>query len=256
VPNPVDDFLAEVKTIKKVAASDLRGRQKREFEMWQQWKQGGMQPRQLRPLVKSFKPLINHQANIFAGRVRDIPPAAIRAEFTNQFANALQTYDPNRGTQLNTHIRHQLKKAQRFVTTYQNPGRIPENRIYKIHEMQTAQQQLDEQFGRPPTALEMADKLKWSPKQVELLQREVRKVTPTGHFESDPTTYTPSRWNEVKRLLPYDLSRDENAVFEHLYGVGGKPQLAPGAIARQLKMSAPKVSRLKKSIAQKVKQYE
>ena len=256
MPNPVDSFLSDAKTIRKVATSDLRGRQRKEFELWEQWKTGGMQPQQLRPLIKSFKPLINHQANIFAGRVRDIPPAAIRAEFTNQFTNALQTYDPNRGTQLNTHIRHQLKKAQRFVTTYQNPGRIPENRIYKIHEMQTAAQELDEKYGRPPTTLEMADKLKWPPKQVDLLQKEVRKVHPIGHFESDPMTHIPSTQRATLRLLPYELSSDENAVFEHIYGLGGKARLEPGAIAKQLGMSAPKVSRLKKSIGKKFSQYE
>lgn len=254
--NPVDDFLDFASALEKQAAADLRKRQQREFEMWQQWKDGGMKKQQLRPLIKSFRPLINHRANVFAGgKIRDIPPAAIRAEFTNQFVSALQTYDPNRGAGLGTHISHHLKKAQRFITTYQNPARIPENRIYRIRELQDAETRLDEQYGRAPTQLELADTLKWSPKQVDMLQREVRKARPTSAFESDPSTFTPSRQKEVLRLLPYDLNSDERAVFEHLYGVGGKPRLGPGAIARKLGMSAPKVSRLKRSIAEKYSKY-
>lgn len=253
--DPVNEFIDALDGLEKDAASELRKRQQQEFQMWEEWKSGGMQPHHLRPLIKSFKPLINSRANVFTNKVRDIPPAAIKAEFTNQFVHALQTYDPNRGAALNTHINHQLKKAQRFITTYQNPGRIPENRIYRIRELQDAEQRLDEKLGRAPTQLELADKLKWSPRQVGTLQKEVRRAIPTGQFETDPATYTPSRQKEVLRLLPYDLSHDERAVFEHLYGIGGKPVLGPGAIARKLGMSAPKVSRLKKSIAEKYSKY-
>lgn len=255
MPNPVEEYLASVGQLEKDAASEFRRKQQQEMEMWQQWKQGGQKPQDLRPLIKSFRPLINARANTFAGKLRDVPPAAIRAEFTNQFVQALETYDPQRGAQLNTHINHQLKKGQRFITTYQNPGRIPENRIYKIRELQDAEMRLDEQLGRAPTQIELADQLKWSPRTVGVLQKELRRATPTGQFEADPSTYTPSRHQEIMRLLPYDLSPDERAVFEHLYGVGGKMKLGPGQIARKLKMSAPKVSRLKRAIAQKYSKH-
>lgn len=253
--NPVDEFLNDVNGIEKLSVDDLYKRQQREMEMWNQWQQNGQQKQDLRPLLDSLKGFVNHRANVFANRVRDIPPAAIRAEFTNQTVQALQSFDPNRGTKLTTHIGHQLKKAQRFVTTYQNPGRIPENRIYRIRELQDAEQRLDERLGRSPTQLELADKLKWSPRQVDLLQREVRKALPTGRFENDPSSFVPSRHKEVLRLLPYELNNEERQVFEYIYGVGGKPQLGPGAIAQKLGISAPKVSRLKKSIGEKYSKY-
>ena len=181
--NPLDDFLSTVNGLEKTAIDDLRDRQKREIGMWEQWREGGMKKQQLRPLIKSFKPLVNSEANRWATRNRDVPPAAIRAEFNNQFVHALTTYNPNRGAALNTHIRHQLKKAQRFVTTYQNPGRIPENRVYQIGKLRNAEQRLDDKFGRSPTQIELADELKTSPKQIDLLQREIRKSMPTGVFE-------------------------------------------------------------------------
>jgi len=253
--NPLDEFLTLVDGLQKQAADDLRSKQQKEHEMWQTWKDGGMQPHQLKPLIQSFKPLISHQANIWAGRVRDVPPAAIRAEFTNQCVKALQTYNPERGAGLGTHIRHQLKKAPRFITTYQNPARIPENRVYRIQEFKDATQVLDEQFGRPPTQLELADHLKWSPRQVDVLQREIRQARPFSQFEHDPASFSPSRHQEIIRLLPYDLNPEERQVFEYIHGIGGKPKLEPGQIARTLGMSAPKVSRLKKAIAEKYDQY-
>lgn len=253
--NPVEEFLATSGDLSKQAADDLKERQQRELQMWQTWKDGGKQPEHLKPLIQSFRPLINRHANVWAGKIRDIPPAAIRAEFNNQFVKALETYDPNRGAGLNTHITYQLRRARRFATTYQNPGHIPETRIYRIRELQDAEAHLDDQFGRPPTQLEIADHLKWSPRKVEVLQREVRKAHPTGHFETDPMSFTPSRHNEIMRLLPYELNAEERQVFEHLFGVGGKPKLEPGQIAQKLNMSAPKVSRLKKSISEKYARY-
>jgi DNA-directed RNA polymerase specialized sigma subunit len=253
--NPVEEFLNEVDELEKLSADDLRKRQQREFEMWQQWQQNGQKKKDLRPLLNSLKGFINNRANVYAGKLRDIPPAAIKAEFTNQAVNALQTYDPNRGAKLTTYIDYHLKKAKRFATTYQNPGRIPENRIYKIRELQNAEQQLDERLGRAPTQLEVADKLKWSPKQVDVLQRELRSTFVTGKYETDPSSYVPPRHKEVLRLLPYELNNEERQVFEYIYGIGGKPQLGPGAIAQKLGLSAPKVSRLKKSIAEKYEKY-
>jgi len=246
----VDDFLEARDNLEKDAAQDLK---KKELQMWEQWKDGGMQKKELKPLLNSLRPLINNQVNIWA-RQRDVPPAAIKAEFTNHAVNALQTYDPSRGA-MSTHITHQLRRAQRFVTSYQNPARIPENRIYKIRTFQDGERELEEKLGRDPTQLELADKLKWSPRQVGMMSTEIRKALPTSHMASDPSSHIPSEMQEVMRLLPYELDSEEKVVFEHIHGLGGKPVMSPGDIARKYNMSAPKVSRLKKSIGEKMKKY-
>ena len=251
--NPVVEFLEAQEGLTKEAVKDLKEKQAKELEMWHHWNTNGRQPEHLQPLMKSFKPLISSKVNVYTSKIRDIPPEAIRAEFNNQFVKALETYDPNRGAGLGTHIHYHLEKARRFITTYQNPGRIPENRIYKIRELQDAEMHLDDRLGRPPTQLELADHLKWSPRQVGLLQKEVRRAMPTSQFEFDPLTHMPSRQQEILRLLPYELTNEERAVFEYVYGVGGKPELGTGEIAKKLKMSPPKVSRLKSAIAEKVK---
>ena len=253
--DPINAFLSLSTDLKKLAVDDLYQRQQRELQMWKTWKEGGMQPDHLKPLIQSFKNLISSQANIWAGRVRVVPPAAIKIEFTNQCVKAIATYDPNKGAGLGTHIRHQLRRAPKFITTYQNPGRIPETRVYLIQNFKNAEERLTEDFGRPPTQLELADHLKWPPKQVDVLQREIRKAKPISQFKSDPMSQTLSRHNEIMRLLPYELGPDEKQVFEYVYGIGGKPKLEPGQIAQKLAMSSSKVSRIKKSIAIKYSKY-
>ena len=146
-------------------------------------------------------------------------------------------------------------KANRFVTTYQNPARIVEPRTYMITKMRGAEDFLHQELRRPPTAMELAEHMQVPTQQVELLKKELRKAVPTGQFEAYPAGFTPSKTNELLRLIPYELTPEENSVFEHVYGTGGKPQLGTGDIAKRLNMSAPKVSRIKSAIAEKMKRY-
>ena len=251
--NPVEDFLSFC-SLEKVAVEDLRERQGKELEMWHTWNNNGRKQEHMRPLLDSMRPLIQKHIKVWSS-VRDVPPAAIKAEFTNQAVKAFENFDPNRGVKLSTFVTGQMKQAQRFITTYQNSARIPESRVYSIGTLNNAEQQLSETLGRAPTQIELADKLKWSQKKVGTLQSEIKKSYPASQFVSEAATYTPSRQQEVLRLLPYELSPDERAVFEHIYGVNGKEKLQPGDIATKLKMSAPKVSRLKAAIAAKYDSY-
>jgi DNA-directed RNA polymerase specialized sigma subunit len=251
--NPVEEFL-DFCGLEKVAVEDLRERQGKELDMWHTWNNNGRKQEHMRPLLESIRPLIQKHVKQWSS-VRDVPPAAIKAEFTNQAVKAFEEFDPNRGVKLSTFVTGQMRQAQRFITTYQNSARIPESRIYSIGTLNNAEQQLTESLGRSPTQIELADKLKWSQKKVGTLQSEIKKSYPASQFVSEAATYTPSRQQEVLRLLPYELSPDERAVFEHIYGVNGKDKLQPGDIAKRLNMSAPKVSRLKSAIAIKYDSY-
>lgn len=234
----------------------LDQRAKNELQMWQQWQQGGKKPDHLRPLVHSLQPLVNNRAKIFMNRVRDIPPDTIRAEFHDQLVTALDTFDPNKG-KMSTWINNRLMKANRFINTYQNPGRIGEKRIGDIGRFQAAEDTLRQKLNRDPTVIELSDQAQLPQNKVKLLREEIRKSLPSGQFgDSDPTSFKMSRTKEVMNLLPHDLTHEENAVFEYVHGVAGKQQIGTGAIAKKLRMSAPKVSRLKKSIAAKWKQYD
>ena len=60
---------------------------------------------------------------------------------------------------------------------------------------------------------------------------------------------------EVIRLMPYSLDNDEKAVFEYTFGLSGKPALKPGEIAKKMKMSPSRVSRIRAKLATKVGDY-
>lgn len=244
---PVDSFFEFEKEATKI-------RSQRDMELWEEWVQSGKQPQAMKPLLTQFRGTINSQVNKYRANP-NIPQSALRAEFTNRAIEAFDNYDPNRGASLHTHVNWQMMKGRRFVTTYSNVGRIPESRAYKVGEFINARADLEDRFGREPTAHELADKLKWPIKQVTSMQQEVRREVPTSVLAADTVADKPSREAEVIRLIQYELNPEEQLVLEYTYGVNGKQKLRPGDIANKMKIPPSKVSRMKLGIAAKMKRY-
>jgi len=234
--------------------SPLRKKQRRELGMWTTWREGGKRPEDLKPLLKSFEPMIQLKAGVYKRGNLRIPPSAIDLEFKKQFLAALEHYDPEKGS-LGTYVYRYLDKARRFITNHQNLGRIPENRIYKTQEYKNALEHLDEALGKPPTHEELSKLLGWSPREVARMASEIRADIPTSTFEEDPNSREPSRAEEVLRLIQYELSPEELQVFRHTFEIQGADKLSPGEIAKKLKMSPSKVSRIRKRLAEKIDRY-
>ena len=249
--NPVVDFLVARSELRKAAA---RSRAQKDFELWDQWKQGGKQETDMNNLLKQMDPLIRRASNVYSGKV-NIPKSAIRAEFQIQAIKAFDKYDPNRGAALGTYLTWQLKKGKRFISTYQNLGRIPETRIHHITTFQNERDRLQDKLGREPSAMEIADRLKWPVTQVTAMEQELRKEVPMSTLQGDMTSIKPSKEAEMIRLLQYELAPQEKLVYEYLLGINGKPQLKPGQIASKLNMTPSKVSRIKTSIGDKAQRY-
>jgi len=227
-----------------------------DYALWKEWKDSNEDPDKLRPLLTQFRGMIRQSANRWAGI--DMPPAVIHAEHNSQFLRALRTYDPDKG-KLGTWVGSYLKKApQRFLTTYQNPARIVETRTgARRGVFDSAMATLDDQLGREPTSQELSEYLEWSLPEVERALSEGRKAvySSSAPYGLDPATHMPSRATEIARFIKPELSPEEMLVWEHTTGDGGKPQLRPGEIANKLNMSPSKVSRLRNSIAEKIKKY-
>ena len=233
--------------------ANLAAKQHRELEMWLKWKNGGMKHHDLRPLLKSFKPMIMSKANVYKGKVR-LPSSAIDLEFQKQFVLALRSYDPEKGS-LGTYVFRYLDKAKRWIGENQNVGRIPENRVYKIKEYTTVRDDLYDKLGRPPTDEELSKKLGWSTAEVDRMSSEIRNDLMTQAFEEDPTVLAPSKVESVLKDFKYELTGEQKAVYEYLTGFG-KPRItSTGEIAKRLKLKDYQVSRIKNQIEAKLRRH-
>ena len=248
----VDD--AEVDPeVARVAA--LRIRQGKEIALWQTWKDGGEKPKDLGPLLKSFAPLIQNKASTHLGKVRLVPDAAIRAEYQLQFVAALRAYDPTKGVALGTYVYRYLDKAKRYIAEHQNVGRIPENRIYRIKEFTTAQENLLESLDRAPTDDELAEELGWTKADAKRMSAELRSDLISQGFEEDPFQLIPSKEEEVLRLFKYELTGIDQEVYAYLTGYGRPKTPNTGEIAKKMKLPDYQVSRIKLSLQKKMKRY-
>lgn len=251
VKNPAQEFL-ELKT--KQAAD----RAQDDLHLWRTWDQGGRTPELLQPILRKYEPLIKRKVNEW--KAPAVSPDAFKAELTKHLINAAHSFEPERGVAFNTHVQNRMKKAQRFNTKYQNVGYIPEGQARNIGPLQQAQNELNEQFGREPTVPELAAHLDLPEHRVTGLLKAMRKDVPSSAFETDPASFATSREADVVRLIqkrPADyLAPEEVAVFNHIFGVNGSKKITDTTgLAAQLGVSQPKVSRLKTSIATKIKKH-
>lgn len=242
-------------------AEEHKVKKTNELALWREWKTEGMPKDKLRQLIKGFEPMVSSIHNKYAGNVR-IPPAAIRAELYKQLLAALETYNPDRGAALGTHVYTYLShKVKRFVATNQNFARIVEKRIYHIHDLQTAEQELNEEMGRPATDLELSGFLGWKLKDLLTLKKERRKALWSSAFEesgeegarSAPGGETSTKDEQISHLIRHELTEKERKVYDLLMSGSGKVRTKD--IAEKLKIPAYDVSRVRGSIAAKIDKY-
>jgi len=248
--NPVDAYLEK----------DAAMTNEQDMVAYQQW--------QARPTKTNTRTLLGRFDNEFNKRVgwwkaENVNEAAFRANLQKNAIKAFQTYDPNRGASLRTHVNNMLRRSQRFNAQYQNVAKIPEDKIALITPINMARDQLMQAQDEEPDNRAIAGFLNQNPAMVPV-SRVRGRVTPSlvsavqryqikdigeSQFESDPVPQAASFERETLRLMRHVLTGDDKEVYEFLYGEGGKPQVtSTSAIARRMGKSPSAISRAKARI--------
>jgi DNA-directed RNA polymerase specialized sigma subunit len=252
--NPVDEALDAKE---KVAAQ----RRAKDTQMWQQWK-ADPTPDTLRPLMKRFEPILRSKVQMW--KAPGVNEAAMKANLRIHAMDALKTFDPTKAG-LRTHLENRLKKSMRFNVQQQNLAYIPEAKAGRIGDIQQATDALTEDLGRPPTPMEISNFLnpnlsarqQLTPKRVQQIQQAQIGDVIGSSFESDPVPKAISREREVVGLLRPALSADQQAVYDHLYGLNGKQKTTSTTqLAKLLGKSPSQVSRLRTAILGKFKEFK
>lgn len=251
---PVDDALEA----KHKLAEERRAE---EHQMWEQWR-ADPTPENIHPLMQRFEPVFRQKSKMW--RAPHVNEPAFKANLKLQAIDAFKTYDPSRGTALRTHLENRLKKAMRFNAQQQNLARIPEAKTYQIDPIRRAQDELREEYGRDPTPAEISEFLnpmmstrkKLTPQKVEQIQAAQVRDIMSEPFETDPVPKVIARERQVVSLLRPALTSDQQVVFDHLYGLNGRPQVtSTGQLAKILGKSPSQISRLRTGIFQTFQRY-
>jgi len=231
-----------------------------ELQYYDKWKETGKKE-YFQKLYRIYGGLI-HSASRKAAMGSNMPESVFKLQAAQQFHDSLRTFDPSRGAALPTHIYNGVNnKLKRLNVQYGNIGRIPERSgsklgVFKINDLNNTTELLRQKFNREPTAGEIAKDMSVTIRDVEGLQKEIRKdlslntqledLTASDEFAGD---------RDVLNMVYYDMNSDQQNLYDYLNGEHGKERLAKPsgqpdykAIGKKLRMSEAKVQKTRKQI--------
>lgn len=220
-------------------------------ESWERWRKTNSK-QELQYLLTNLQPQINMAVGNYYNS--GLPLPVLKAEAKRLILEALETYDPSKGT-LKNYISVYLQKLYRFVNNNQNAIRLPENHRLELSTLKKVQADFQLRYDREPTAVELADELGWSLDKVTTLLKEIRTPIILGSDAWDRKTLGDDL--EIRNAFEYasaKLRPEEIKVMEYSTGMGNT-QLGTGDIAKELGKSPAWVSTTKNKIAQLLQEY-
>ena len=172
------------------------------------------QPQYFQELYHSMKPLL-YDAARKASFGSNVPESAHRIYAAQNFLDALRTFKPGKAS-LQTHVYGAVhQKAKRLNYMYQNVGQMPEPRAMQVGLYQNEHSNLRGELGRDPTHSEIAGRLGWTVKDVMHIQNEVRKDLAIGEGTDEMAFSEGSVDVETLNHLYFDLSPEEQPVYDY-----------------------------------------
>ena len=185
-----------------------------ELAYWKRYKRGDKTA--LNELVRSFKPLVHSRVKPWTTN-SPLPKSAVEAEGVRLLKMGFDTYDPDKGAALNTHVWNYLQKIHRYGYTYQNVGSLPEPRAAKVGTYQNTFEQMKDNLGREPSIQELRQELGWKVSDLKAMQEELRSdlsldqdLGPIFASNTDPAV-------EALMATYYDADPDKQLVMEYTF---------------------------------------
>ena len=181
-------------------------------------------------------------------------------------AQAVQSYDPNRGVKLQSHIMTQLQPLRRIHATRATPLRVPERVRTDLYHLRQAQQNFMDRFGRDAADSELAEQMGVPIPRIRHIRKFMSREMPESAFtmpsgEGDAEVFYPG----VQKSSPediwieyvhHDASPMDQKILEWKTGYNGKKQLSTLEIARRLRISPSAVSQRATRMAKKLNELQ
>lgn len=224
----------------------MAGYQEADTQAWRAWRRQ-QNSTTLQGVLDRLNPLIQSEVNRWSGT---LARPALEIEAKRLAVEAIQSFSPEGGASLATHVTNRLKKLSRLLYTHQNIARIPEYQTLKYHTYASASAALQDKLGREPTHSELADALGWSKSGLKTFQSSLRRE----FVESGDTPPFFDQEEGEGGMIDYvyhDLSPVQKQIFEYTTGYGGKKPLSNPEITKKLKMTQGQLSYQKRLITNK-----
>lgn len=223
----------------------------RDLKLWNTYK-SYKRPEDRAALLRQFDPVIHNQVNKWAGPV---PRNVLVNEAKLLALKAFDTYDPNKGTALASHVTNNLAPISRIVYTHQNTARLPENITLKVRAYTQAVDHLTTMYGREPTVDELHQELGWPVNEINRIQTYMTKdlVESVGGLNDNFYSDDEDADADMLAAVYFDLTPTEKQLFEYTTGHNGKPKLSNPEIMRRLGLTQAQLSYQKSLLTKKIK---
>ena len=212
-------------------------------------------PESFNKLMTATKPIVDKAMTSYAPGAHP----AVRSRAKILVKGALESFDPSKGTKLQSHLYTQLQPLQREVQSY-DTLRAPERVRLDMRHLNSAHNRFVEENDREPNDTELADFTGLSTKRIAHIRRFDRMILSESNFSpadddaddaSLPATQQAAKlWQEA---VYADLGDIDKLIFDLKTGRNGRPKpLQVADIARKLKLTPSAVSQRLKRIADKI----
>lgn len=222
-------------------------------QLWNSWKAN---PNQigLASVVKGFEPVIESSITQHKGQVNH---TLLRSKARLLVADAVKSYDPKMGTNINTHVYNYLKPLNRTAKSMVEVAPLSRHQDEETARYIRAISDFNEEYGREPDDVELQEKLGIGSKQIAKLNSMIKYEIPEGQLvgdfsseeDNDPEADKISLWTEY---VYHDLEPLGRKIMDMKLGRNGHPQMTSDQIAQKLNLSPVEVSNRSAQIAQKV----
>jgi len=226
-------------------------RQQKDLELWKEWKRTG-DSAALQKLLTRLQPLIYRETSKWSGAV---PGAALEARAKRLVVEALDSYNPNMGAAIGTHVTSRLRKVSRHVYPYQNVARLPENKQLLYNTYQVAHSKLNDDLGREPTTEELRDELKWSHRKVTEYHHTVgrRELVESEGADMD---FGDQEASPLVDFYYHGLAPKDQLLFEDIIGYGGKRVMTNPELMRKYNMTQGQLSHRKRKFVNDISKIQ
>lgn len=228
----------------------------KDIELWRAYKVSPG-PMTLRPLLKQLDPVIQSETNKWVGA---IARPVLEAKAKALALEAIDSYNPNAGAALASHVTNRLMKLSRTVYSHQDAVRTPEHKKLKVMALNRAETDLMSVNGREPTNEELQQHLKWSPKMLSEIQSAtapelVESADVGGGLFETTSAWAPDHPEGIVNMVYYDLDPIDKLIFEHSTGYSGKPRLSNTELCKKTNLTVGQLSYRKTQIRQQLQKH-
>lgn len=221
-------------------------------------------PQGLRGVVDSLDPTIQKALRAYAPNATPV----IQGRARILAANAVRSYTPGHGADLNTHVYRQLQRLQREGPSITDPMPQPERTRRDSGKIMAAISQASDDIGREPTDEELSELTGLPVRRITKIRKGIRsRISESQYTEGlgnddddgdhaqEATATERTGYDDWVDAVYHDLPEVDRVILQYRTGFRGAPKLSSMEIARRLKLSPAAISQRVTRIQAKLDEY-